>query len=141
MVYLKWLLLIFTEQLWLSFPWFCSFQNYKIKHYTFVLAVCTCFVYVSVSLFFFFANHICITCLYLRTHSFDIFINAFTKQDMDLAENNLKDELENVQASLDAGQSSDMSDSAFEPKVIEKAKGDTETLLEKLDNKKKELVC
>lgn len=98
-------------------------------------------LYLRLSCMHLFRICICITCLYLRTHSFDIFINAFTKQDMDLAENNLKDELENVQASLDAGQSSDMSDSAFEPKVIEKAKGDTETLLEKLDNKKKELVC
>lgn len=59
--------------------------------------------------------------------------------EMDLDENNLKAELEIVQASLDAGQSSDMRDSAIEPKVIVEAKGDTEALLEKLDNKKKEL--
>lgn len=59
---------------------------------------------------------------------------------MDLAENNLKAELENIQASLDADKSSNMSGSAIEPKVIVEAKGDTEALLEKLDNKKKELV-
>lgn len=60
-------------------------------------------------------------------------------KEMDLTENNLKAELENVQASLDAGKSGNMSDSAIERKVIVEAKGDTEALLEKLDNKKKEL--
>ncbi|XP_074326402.1 uncharacterized protein LOC141664365 [Apium graveolens] len=60
-------------------------------------------------------------------------------KEMDVDENNLKAELENVQASLDAGQSSDMSDSAIEPQVIVEAKEDTEALLEKLDNKKNEL--
>lgn len=67
-------------------------------------------------------------------------VNVFTEQDMDLAENNLKAELENVQASPVAEESGDMSYSAVEPKVIVEAKGDTEALLEKLDNKKKELV-
>lgn len=60
-------------------------------------------------------------------------------KEMDLAEKNLKAELENVQASLNAGQSSDMSDSEIESKLIVEAEGDTEALLEKLDNKKKEL--
>lgn len=80
------------------------------------------------------------TCILIDAASL-IFTSAFTKQEMDLAEKNLKAELENVQASLNAGQSSDMSDSEIESKVIVEAEGDTEALLEKLDNKKKELVC
>lgn len=60
-------------------------------------------------------------------------------KEMYLAENNLKAELDNVQASLDAGQSGKLSDSLIESKTIVEAQGDTEVLLEKLDNKKKEL--
>lgn len=64
---------------------------------------------------------------------------------MDETEKNLRMELERSEAGLVASQSDDSSDSVVQSKMVAEGGADAEVsrsaILEKLENKKKELVC